>query len=153
MNRNRWVSMLRNRGVSMAGIVRRFRSPQTHLWLIKVWFSASTFVVKIATFAKPQNVVRHPKQHPNQIQVCMTLPTRPHRTKSGTFARPTSRHTKANLAKEPALCQRTAQRTPADEYLSSFVRHFSDISLLNTKAHTPPSGRNFYHLYQYTSTK
>ncbi|HMT71928.1 MAG TPA: hypothetical protein PKD16_17295, partial [Saprospiraceae bacterium] len=29
---------------------------QTHLWLIKVWFSASTFVVKIATFAKPQNV-------------------------------------------------------------------------------------------------
>ncbi|TAF45825.1 MAG: hypothetical protein EAZ51_07435 [Sphingobacteriales bacterium] len=26
------------------------------MWLIKVWFSASTFVVKIATFAKPQNV-------------------------------------------------------------------------------------------------
>jgi hypothetical protein len=26
------------------------------LWLIKVWFSASTFVVKIATFAKRQNV-------------------------------------------------------------------------------------------------
>jgi len=26
------------------------------LWLIKHWFSASTFVVKIATFAKPQNV-------------------------------------------------------------------------------------------------
>ncbi|PTS88253.1 hypothetical protein DBR27_23740 [Flavobacterium sp. HMWF030] len=35
----------------------RFIAPQTHLWLIKVWFSASTFVVKIATFAKPQNVV------------------------------------------------------------------------------------------------
>jgi hypothetical protein len=29
------------------------------LWLIKVWFSASTFVVKIATFAKPQNVMRN----------------------------------------------------------------------------------------------
>jgi hypothetical protein len=28
------------------------------LWLIKVWFSASTFVVKIATFAKPENVSR-----------------------------------------------------------------------------------------------
>jgi hypothetical protein len=27
------------------------------LWLIKVWFSASTFVVKIATFAKPENVI------------------------------------------------------------------------------------------------
>jgi len=34
----------------------RFSAPQTHLWLIKHWFSASTFVVKIATFAKPQNV-------------------------------------------------------------------------------------------------
>ncbi|MBK9411820.1 MAG: hypothetical protein IPN61_00025 [Bacteroidetes bacterium] len=30
----------------------RFYAPQTHLWLIKVWFYASTFVVKIATFAK-----------------------------------------------------------------------------------------------------
>jgi hypothetical protein len=27
----------------------RFSSPKKHLWLIKVWFSASTFVVKIAT--------------------------------------------------------------------------------------------------------
>jgi hypothetical protein len=27
------------------------------VWLIKVWFSASTFVVKIATFAKPENVM------------------------------------------------------------------------------------------------
>jgi hypothetical protein len=35
----------------------RFSAPQTHLWLIKVWFPASTFVVKIATFAKPENVV------------------------------------------------------------------------------------------------
>jgi hypothetical protein len=26
------------------------------LWLIKVWFSALTFVVKIATFAKPETV-------------------------------------------------------------------------------------------------
>jgi len=26
------------------------------LWLIKVWFSASTFVVQIATFAKPETV-------------------------------------------------------------------------------------------------
>jgi hypothetical protein len=34
----------------------RFSAPQTVLWLIKVWFSASTFVVKIATFAKRQNV-------------------------------------------------------------------------------------------------
>jgi len=34
----------------------RFSAPLTHLWLIKVWFSASTFVVKIATFAKRQTV-------------------------------------------------------------------------------------------------
>jgi hypothetical protein len=26
------------------------------LWLIRAWFSASAFVVKIATFAKPENV-------------------------------------------------------------------------------------------------
>jgi hypothetical protein len=34
----------------------RFCAPQTHLRLIKHWFSASTFVVKIATFAKPETV-------------------------------------------------------------------------------------------------
>jgi len=34
----------------------RFSAPQTVLLLIKVWFSASTFVVKIATFAKPETV-------------------------------------------------------------------------------------------------
>jgi len=28
----------------------RFSASQTHLWLIKHWFSASTFVVKIANF-------------------------------------------------------------------------------------------------------
>jgi hypothetical protein len=28
------------------------------LWLIKHWFSASTFVVKIATFAKPETFAR-----------------------------------------------------------------------------------------------
>jgi hypothetical protein len=33
------------------------------LWLIKVWFSASTFVVKIATFAKPENVGCKLKKH------------------------------------------------------------------------------------------
>jgi hypothetical protein len=37
----------------------RFSAPQIHLWLIKVLFSASTFVVKIATFAKPENVIGH----------------------------------------------------------------------------------------------
>jgi hypothetical protein len=30
------------------------------LWLIKVWFSASTFGVKIATFAKPETVICNP---------------------------------------------------------------------------------------------
>jgi hypothetical protein len=37
----------------------RFSAPQTHLWLIKAWFSASTFVVKIATFAKPETVMHN----------------------------------------------------------------------------------------------
>ena len=40
----------------------RFYAPQTHLWLIKVWFYASTFVVKIATFAKPETVGRNLKR-------------------------------------------------------------------------------------------
>jgi hypothetical protein len=39
-----------------------FSAPQTHLWLIKVWFSVSTFVVKIATFAKPETVSGHCKK-------------------------------------------------------------------------------------------
>jgi hypothetical protein len=46
------------------------------LWLIKVWFSASTFVVKIATFAKPENVMRHFRTHQN-IGIVMTLIHRP----------------------------------------------------------------------------
>ena len=44
----------------------RFSAPQTHLWLIKVWFSASTFVVKIANFTKPENVMCYVKTT-NQI--------------------------------------------------------------------------------------
>jgi hypothetical protein len=42
----------------------RFSAPQTVWWLIKVWFSASTFVVKIATFAKRQTVMgKFKKRH------------------------------------------------------------------------------------------
>jgi hypothetical protein len=37
----------------------RFSAPQIHLWLIKHWFPASTFVVKVATFAKLQTVRRN----------------------------------------------------------------------------------------------
>ncbi len=37
----------------------RFSTPQKHLWLIKHWFTASTFVVKIATFAKPETFSRN----------------------------------------------------------------------------------------------
>jgi hypothetical protein len=45
----------------------RFSAPQTHLRLIKVWFSASTFVVKIATFAKPETVIGHLNYKTNEI--------------------------------------------------------------------------------------
>jgi hypothetical protein len=31
---------------------------------LKNWFSASTFVVKIATFAKPETVIDYPKNNP-----------------------------------------------------------------------------------------
>lgn len=36
----------------------RFSTPQTVLCLIKHWFSVLTFVVKIATFAKPRSVAQ-----------------------------------------------------------------------------------------------
>jgi hypothetical protein len=50
----------------------------------------------------------------------MTLPTRPNAPSQAHLQGTQSRRTKANLAKEPALCQHTAHRTPADEYLSTF---------------------------------
>jgi hypothetical protein len=40
------------------------------LWLITVWFSASTFVVKIATFAKPETVS-------GKASIFMNLPVAP----------------------------------------------------------------------------
>ena len=40
----------------------RFSAPKTHLLLIIVWVSASTFVVEIATFAKPENVICNSEQ-------------------------------------------------------------------------------------------
>jgi hypothetical protein len=48
---------MNNEGITRVWQKWRFRAPQTHLWLIKVWFSASTFLVQIATFAKPENVM------------------------------------------------------------------------------------------------
>jgi hypothetical protein len=50
----------------------RFSAPQTHLWLIKLWFSASTFMVKIATFAKPENVSSNYSM-PNNITKTLKL--------------------------------------------------------------------------------
>jgi hypothetical protein len=44
----------------------RLSAPQTHLWLIKVWFFASIFVVKIATIAKRQTVM-------SKFKKCQTL--------------------------------------------------------------------------------
>jgi hypothetical protein len=37
--------------------------------LAKVWFSASTFVVKIATFAKPENVIANAKRQTTQNKI------------------------------------------------------------------------------------
>ena len=44
----------------------QFSVPKTHLWLIKHLFSASTFVVKIATFAKPETVSSKPIDKPKR---------------------------------------------------------------------------------------
>jgi hypothetical protein len=45
------------------------------LWLIKVWFSASTFVVKIATFAKPETVTSKRKERHDHQQTTLTRQT------------------------------------------------------------------------------
>ena len=52
----------------------RFSAPQTHFWLIKVWFSASTFVVKIATFAKapcagPEQVIEYLGRYTHKVVI------------------------------------------------------------------------------------
>jgi len=64
-NSRQWTDKPRqkknNEGITGVWQNWRFSAPQTHLWLFKVWFSASTFVVKIATFAKRQNVSGHIK--------------------------------------------------------------------------------------------
>jgi hypothetical protein len=44
------------------------------LWLIKVQFSASTFVVKIATFAKPQTVGSKPSISQRELIRRLKLP-------------------------------------------------------------------------------
>jgi hypothetical protein len=40
--------------------------------LIKVWFSASTFVLKIATFAKPETVMRQLGGRPKKRDMLKT---------------------------------------------------------------------------------
>jgi hypothetical protein len=71
------------------------------------------------------NVVRQPIEYPAHIQISMTLPTRP-----------TLFLARCKAHKNPIL-QRAknanAQPTLADDYLSSFVRHFSNISLPTPK--------------------
>jgi hypothetical protein len=58
-----------NEGITRVWQKWRVSASQTHLWLIKVWFSASTFVVKIATFAKPKTVTNKPKYE--QLQTAL----------------------------------------------------------------------------------
>jgi hypothetical protein len=43
------------------------------LWLIKVWFSASTFVLKIATFAKPETVMPHCRATEQTSTICADI--------------------------------------------------------------------------------
>ncbi len=80
--------------------------------------------------------VRQPIEYYTQIKASIALPTLPNAPSRAHLQGIQSQHTKANLAKKPAMCQRTAHRLPADEYLSSFVLHFNKIAL-NTKAQPP----------------
>lgn len=65
----------------------------------------------------------------------MTLPTRPHAIFS-TLQGAQNPDTKLTLQRAKNAY---AQPTPADEYLSTFVRHFSNKPLLGNQAHPPPS--------------
>jgi hypothetical protein len=51
------------------------------LWLNKHWFSASTFVVKIATFAKRQTVIAQCKKPTAQMAHLVFPNTRPNAEK------------------------------------------------------------------------
>jgi hypothetical protein len=62
------IGVLFNQPITRVWQKWRFSAPQTHLWIIKVWFSASTFVVKIATFAKPETVMGKFKKHSGSKQ-------------------------------------------------------------------------------------
>ncbi len=55
----------------------------------------------------------------------MTLPTRPNAPSQAHLQGTQSRHTKANLAKEPALCQRTAHTPRRTEFLSASTKYIS----------------------------
>jgi hypothetical protein len=50
------IRRFKNQPITASTQKAGFSVPKTILWLIKVWFSTSTFVVKIDTFAKPENV-------------------------------------------------------------------------------------------------
>ena len=58
---------------------------------------------KISHLQQYLSVVRHPIEHPTHIQASMTLPTRPNAPSQAHLQGTQSQHTKANLAKEPAL--------------------------------------------------
>jgi hypothetical protein len=66
------------------------------LWLNKHWFSASTFVVKIATFAKRQTVIAQCKKPTAQMAHLVFPDTRPsaQKTKRAIFCQRTDRQTK-----------------------------------------------------------
>ena len=92
--------------------------------------------ILILVLRQALSVVRHPKQHPTQIQVCMTLPTRPTLFLAHCKAHKTP--TESQPCKELKMPTHNPP-TLADEYLSSFVQYFSNKSLLNTQARPAPN--------------
>jgi hypothetical protein len=57
----------------------------------------------------------------------MTLPVRPNAPSQAHLQGTQSRHTKANLAKEPALCQRTTHTPQLTEFLSASTKYISKL--------------------------
>jgi len=57
----------------------------------------------------------------------MTLQTRPNAPSQAHLQGTQSRYTKANLAKEPALCQRTTHTPQRTEFLSASSKYISKL--------------------------
>ena len=123
---------------------------RTGLAKVAVMCSADTFVVnqslvlrinicgENATFAKPETVMCHPIEASCTYTITHDFAARPHAIFSTWQGRQTL--TQSQPCQELKMPMHSPP-TPADEYLSTFVLHFSNTSLLDTMPTRHPFDR------------